>query len=147
MLGEIIRAMPETTFALVLKEHSSGRTPDNVQVFTRVPHSELPNIINGCSVGLCTSRQETQHLAGIEMAGCGVPMVTPNVGAYYDTHEAWNGWRINRVDVPAIKWVMRVACPPGGSNNRVREAVMADGFTRASCARAWKEAVAWTLSN
>jgi glycosyltransferase involved in cell wall biosynthesis len=146
-LGEIIRDMPTRTFALVLKEHSTRKVPDNVQVFTRVPHSDLPEIISGCQLGLCTSRQETQHLAGIEMAGCGLPIVAPNIGAYYDSrHAAWNGWRMNRSDVSSINWVMTTACPPHGTNNRVREEVMAAGFTREDCNEAWKEAVEWAVS-
>ena len=146
-LGDIIRAMPTVTFALILKEHSTGRTPDNVQVFTRVPHTELVNLINGCSVGLCTSREETQHLAGIEMAGCGLPIVAPNVGAYYNKRVSFNGWRLNEVDVSAINWMMETGCPPSGTNNIVRESVMAAGFTRQACEKAWKEAVEWAIAS
>lgn len=40
-------------------------------------------------MGLCTSRMETQHLAGIEMGACGLPVVAPNVGTYW-----------NRKDIP-----------------------------------------------
>jgi glycosyltransferase involved in cell wall biosynthesis len=147
VLGEIIRAMPTRTFALVLKDSSHGTVPDNVRVFNRISHTDLPLIILGCQVGLCTSREETQHLAGIEMAGCGLPVVAPNVGAYYSEKQGWNGWCMNRSDVSAIEWVMATACPPGGTNNRVREAVMAAGFTRDACKAAWKEAVAWTLNS
>ena len=38
--------------------------------------------VNRCRVGLCTSRVETQHLAGIEMGACGLPVVAPRIGCY-----------------------------------------------------------------
>lgn len=154
LLGEIIRSLPKRTFALILKEHSTGRVPENVQVFTRIPHSELPALYSGCQVGLCTSRQETQHLAGIEMAGCGLPVVAPNIGAYYQPglngQGCWNGWAytVGSLSASSIERLLERLCPPGEGNYlRVRQNVLAAGFTRQACEQAWKEAAAWSLSN
>lgn len=33
---------------------------------------------------VCTSRVETLHLAGVEAAACNLPLVTSNVGVYYN---------------------------------------------------------------
>jgi len=52
-------------------------------MFTRLTHDELVKVVGACRVGLCTSRMETQHLAGIEMGACGLFMVAPPVGVYW----------------------------------------------------------------
>jgi glycosyltransferase involved in cell wall biosynthesis len=98
------RVMMDTdlTYLLVMKDvpASSADVPlDRVKVVRRVPHSELPALNNSCRIGLCTSRQETQHLAGIEMGACGLPMVAPNVGAYFG-QDAAPPWGI-RVTAPS----------------------------------------------
>ena len=56
----------------------------NAHVYRSIFQSELASIASACSVAVCTSRVETQHLAGIEAGMCGLPLVTTNVGAYYN---------------------------------------------------------------
>lgn len=147
ILGEVIRKMPTVTFALVLKEHSTGRVPDNVQVFTRVPHSELPTIISGCQIGLCTSRQETQHLAGCEMGACGLTLVAPRVGIYAGSSPATvytHKFGTSPADyVRALEYALTMT--------RWTAKYTSDGWygivSPEACKGAWKEAVAWSLSN
>ena len=78
------RLISETgyNFCLVMKD---GHRVDNPRVvnFNRVSHEKLVKIMNACSVLICTSRQETLHLAGIEAAACNVPVIATNVGIYY----------------------------------------------------------------
>jgi glycosyltransferase involved in cell wall biosynthesis len=70
-------------WCLVMKDGFT--TPDpNVKVFNRVPHKDLVEIMNCCSALICTSAQETQHLAGIEAAACGLPLIVPPIGMYWD---------------------------------------------------------------
>jgi len=52
-------------------------------VLRRISQEQLARVASACSVGVCTSTRETQHLAGIEMGMCGLPLVTTEVGAYY----------------------------------------------------------------
>ena len=56
-------------------------------MFCKVNHEKLVNIIGACRVGLCTSRIESQHLAGIEMAACGLPIVASPVGVYWERED------------------------------------------------------------
>lgn len=75
---------PNLKFTVVMK--ASGAVwvnfPENVQVLRQVPHADLVPIMRRHRIGLCTSEEETQHLAGIEMALCGLQMVAPPVGIY-----------------------------------------------------------------
>lgn len=59
-------------------------------VLRRITQDQLARVSSASAVGICTSKTETQHLAGIEMGMCGVPLVTTEVGAYYRRpHGAW----------------------------------------------------------
>lgn len=57
---------------------------DGAAVYRSITQERLAAIASACAVGVCTSRQETQHLAGIEMGMCGLPLVTTNVGVYHN---------------------------------------------------------------
>jgi glycosyltransferase involved in cell wall biosynthesis len=96
---QIVRANPDIPFVGVFKDQAPAYGPPNLRAFTRLPHDELVKVIGACRVGLCTSRSETQHLAGIEMGACGLPMVAPPVGVYW-----------NRDDLPGV------VVQPGGES-------------------------------
>lgn len=80
---QVARLNPDLHFVAVLKDAMPDSFPPNVRCYVRVAHEDLVKIIGACRVGLCTSRMESQHLAGIEMGACGLPLVVPPVGAYY----------------------------------------------------------------
>jgi len=80
----IVRANPDIPFVAVLKDAAPQLMPPNLRCFERFPHERLIEVLQACAVGLCTSRSETQHLAGIEMGACGLPLVAPPVGCYYE---------------------------------------------------------------
>lgn len=80
---QIARMNPDMHFVAVLKDAMPESVPPNVRCYVRLPQDELARVIGACRVGLCTSRMESQHLAGIEMGACGLPMVAPPVGVYY----------------------------------------------------------------
>ncbi len=73
----------EFKFTLVMKDDFAINHP-RVKVYNRIGHDKLVKIVNSCSVLLCPSREETQHLAGIEAAACGLPLIVSNVGCYYN---------------------------------------------------------------
>lgn len=79
----------ETTdfnFVLVMKDNFK-HNHIRVKNFNYLPHETLMKVYNACSALICTSREETQHLAGIEAGLCGLPIIATNVGIYYDREE------------------------------------------------------------
>jgi len=83
----IVRQNPDIPFVGIFKDQQPEYGPTNLRMYTKVNHEELVKIIGACRVGLCTSRVESQHLAGIEMGACGLPMVAPPVGTYWKRDE------------------------------------------------------------
>lgn len=79
----IVRANPDLNFVAVFKDAAPEVMPPNVRCYVRLSQEDLAGVIGACRVGLCTSRTESQHLAGIEMGACGLPMVAPPVGCYW----------------------------------------------------------------
>lgn len=115
----IVRANPDIPFVGVFKDEPPDSFPPNLRVFSRVSHEELAQIIGACRIGLCTSRTETQHLAGIEMGACGLPVIAPPVGIYWN--RAHIGLTIvNELTVAAFSAAIRSA-DLGGSRTIVRE--------------------------
>ena len=103
----IVRANPDIPFVGVFKDALPAYGPPNLRMYSRLPHERLVEVIGACRVGLCTSRMESQHLAGIEMGGCGLPLVTTPVGTY---------WR--RTDMPG-----QVVAESGQLTSAVRAAL------------------------
>ncbi len=68
-------------FCLVMKDGYTLEHP-RVRVFNSVDQKKMRQIYSSCKALICTSRMETQHLAGIEAAACGLPIVATNVGIY-----------------------------------------------------------------
>lgn len=79
----IARTNPHISFVAVFKDRLPETVPPNMRTFLRLPQEELAMLMGACRVGLCTSKIETQHLAGIEMGACGLPVVAPPVGVYW----------------------------------------------------------------
>jgi hypothetical protein len=82
-----VRTNPDLYFVAVFKDAIPESVPPNLRCFLRLSHEELVKVIGACRVGLCTSRMESQHLAGIEMGACGLPMIAPPVGVYHGHHD------------------------------------------------------------
>ena len=82
ILLQIARLNPDINFVCVFKDAAPHYSPPNMRCYERLTHAELVKVIGACRVGLCTSRMESQHLAGIEMGACGLPIAAPPVGVY-----------------------------------------------------------------
>lgn len=108
LLLEVMAAVPDLNFAIVLKDEVAPPLPSNARCWLRQPQEKVAEIINRARVGLCTSRVETQHLAGIEMGACGLPLVVPLVGTYYDRTAGVWGIRYNPPDVRSIVGALRL---------------------------------------
>ena len=145
---DILKALVATsphTFCVMLKDESFDPTElsDNAQVFNRVSQAELVELINQCRVGLCTSRVETQHLAGIEMGACGLPMVAPPVGCYMGLD--YPGARHERTDVPVGVLAQVIRALMEATAGYAPDAVSAfwrARFSIESCRASWLAAVA-----
>jgi glycosyltransferase involved in cell wall biosynthesis len=123
-------------FCLVMKDEFQINHP-RVKVFNKVSHDKLLKIINSCALLICTSVVETQHLAGLEAAACNIPLVTTNVGVYYDKEDA--EWGLKVLDgnfKPKIDYVL---------NNRdkfsPREYFLNLGYDKKNCMKKWRELV------
>lgn len=123
-------------FCLVMKDDFQINHP-RVKVFNRVSHDLLLKIINSCALLICTSVVETQHLAGLEAAACNIPLVTTNVGVYYDKQDG--DWGLKVLDgnfKPKIEYVL---------NNRdkfsPRRFFLELGYDKKNCMKKWKDLV------
>jgi len=89
----IMHTMEHRNFCLIMKDsYSIHDLPESlrhrVRIFNRVNQEAVRLIINSCSIGVCTSREETQHLSGIECGACNIPMIGREVGFYYDCKDS-----------------------------------------------------------
>ena len=89
ILLDIIAKMTDTNFCLIMKDDFSIDKLDEsirqrVRIFNRVNQATVNLIINSCSLAICTSLEETQHLSGIECGACNLPIVARPVGVYFD---------------------------------------------------------------
>ena len=70
-----------TDYNFVIVRKDADRGPETgwhgrARYLYRLEQKELAEVMGACRVGLCTSLAETQHLAGLEMAACGLPVVS-----------------------------------------------------------------------
>lgn len=127
----------ELPFVLVMKDDTVIDIPGRVKTFTQIPHAQLVPVLNACSLGFCPSVRETQHLAGIEMGACGLPLVTSDVGAYYRRSAGPWGMRAEPDEYVETLTRLRTAV-----TQRTRESARSywecRGFTREACRQAWE---------
>lgn len=127
-------------YALVMKDGARYDHP-RVTNFGRVHQATLVQIMNACACLVCTSETETQHLSGIEAAACGLPLVVPNVGIYYESQyhpKHGFGYVVNERSVSeysnGIDWVLRRPFKP-------RQHFLDLGCDKASSLARWKELI------
>jgi glycosyltransferase involved in cell wall biosynthesis len=86
VLLDIIHKMENQNFCLIMKDDFTidPSLRNRVRVFNKINKEKVRLLINSCSLAVCTSYEETQHLSGIECAACNIPIVAREVGVYYD---------------------------------------------------------------
>jgi glycosyltransferase involved in cell wall biosynthesis len=97
----IVNELINTTnydFCLVMKDDYTTNHP-RVKVFNKISHELLLQIYQACDLLICTSYDETQHLAGIEAASTNMPIVTNNIGVYYNHHNSCFGEIVKKNEV------------------------------------------------
>jgi glycosyltransferase involved in cell wall biosynthesis len=115
----IVRLNPDIPFVAVVKDAFPDTVPPNLRVYCRLKHDELVKVIGACRVGLCTSRTESQHLAGIEMGACGLPLVVPNTGTYWN-RSVWPGMTV-MTDSPSAYTTALRSRPEFSSPDGIRD--------------------------
>lgn len=140
---KLVRMNPDLHFVGVFKDAIPDSFPPNLRCFQRLTHEELVKVIGACRVGLCTSRVESQHLAGIEMGACGLPLVVPNVGCYWNQGKDW----ASRIECPGIVLetqeyanAIRAALKEMWRSGFIRE-YWQERFDRAIIKKQWEELI------
>jgi len=124
-------------FCLVMKDDFSLNHP-RVRVFNKIPQEMLTEIANCCDVIICTSHMETLHLAGIEAAACGLPVVATNVGIYPSIAESGWGHLVTTVPefISAIESVLSHK-----ENYDSRGAFLEAGLDKDVCKKRWQDLI------
>lgn len=123
-------------FCLVMKDDFKMNHP-RVKVFNKINHDILIKIINSCSLLICTSIVETQHLSGIEAAACNIPLVVTNVGVYYGLQDGEWGIKVLDEDFKnKIEYVI---------NNKnkfsARKFFLDNGYDKKNCMKKWNNII------
>jgi hypothetical protein len=116
---KIVRMNPDLHFVGVFKDAIPDSFPPNLRCFLRLTHEELVKVIGACRVGLCTSRMESQHLAGIEMGACGLKLIVPDTGVYWK-REDLPIWRVTDPTPQNYAASIRGVLPESSFNEHVR---------------------------
>jgi len=123
-------------FCVVLKDDFKIKHP-RVTLFNKVNHAKLIKIINCCKMIICTSNIETQHLASLEAAACGLPILTTNVGTYFNLEDGEWGIKVKNDNFDdGIKFILN-----NFSLFKPREYFLRKGFDKKDCMKKWNEAI------
>lgn len=132
-LMEIVNSC-ESDFIFVMKNDFKINHP-RIKVYNKISDIEL--IHRNCSMLICTSVVETQHLGGVEAGFSGLPILAPNTGVYYNNPGEWglicdsvrdylNGMREIRTNFNKFN---------------PRDAFLKMGLDKKSCMDKWKKLV------
>jgi glycosyltransferase involved in cell wall biosynthesis len=136
----VARVNPDIHFVAVFKDAIPEYGPPNVRMYSRLTHADLVKVIGACRVGLCTSRMESQHLAGIEMGACGLPLVAPQVGTYWK-RDGMPGVLVNEPSVEAYSQAIRLALQSPNDAGGIRKYWEKD-FSKPVIRSAWERLIA-----
>ena len=86
---DIIHKMPDFNFCLIMKDTTTihaipAEDRRRVRIFNKVPAETVRLLINSCICGICTSGNEEEHISGIEIGACNLPMVSRPLSRYLD---------------------------------------------------------------
>lgn len=112
---DIIRKMPELNFCLVMKDDTTlDKIPPEhrhrVRIFNKVSALVVRALINSSICAICTSGNEEEHISGIEIGACNIPMVSRPLSRYLDDKDdiAWGVIAWNDNEFPEkIRYVLQ----------------------------------------
>ena len=119
-------------FCFVMKDDYYFPHP-RVKVFNKVCQDTMKQIYNSCKILVCSSVVETQHLAGLEAAACGLPLVTTNVGAYFGLNDG--PWGVKVMNGDFLEAVGRVMGNIDSFSSR--NFFLDAGYDKKSCRESW----------
>lgn len=119
-------------YCLVMKDDYTLRD-NRVKVFNQICHRDLVEIINCCEMLICTSTTESLHLAGVEAAACGLPVVTTDVGIYHGWESG--SWGLKVIDGNFAAGIAEVFSNPRGFSPR--KYFLEKGLDRETCKKKW----------
>ena len=120
-------------FCLIMKDEFSMSHP-RVQVLNKLDATAVRDKMQQCAFLICTSQIETQHLAGIEAAACGLPVLATNVGVYYALSNGLWGRRISKDIQQDIKYMI-------SHLNEFTPRSFFQKYNKNECAAKWKKLV------
>lgn len=111
-----------------------------ISVHVKIQQDDIVRLASKCHLGICTSRQETQHLGGIEMMACSLPMVAPPIGIYWDLDKAkCSTWgRLAYPPTPNIFVETLLGVYQERESFNPRQAVLEWGLDKESCFHSWR---------
>lgn len=123
-------------FCLVMKDNFK-MSHNRVRIFNMIDHESLTKVYNSCDMLLCTSVIETQHLATIEAGGCGLPILTTNVGALHNISSGeWGAKVIDKDYVGGIEYIKSNL-----STFSPRQYFLDNGFDKEICKSKWLDII------
>ena len=121
-------------FCLVMKDDFVINNK-RVKVFNKVNQISIREIINCCSMLICSSIVETFHLSGVEAAACNIPLLVTDVGVYYGMEDGEWGCKIKNDNyLNGIEYIFKNLesfCP--------REKFIFLGMDKKTCRYEWQK--------
>lgn len=121
-------------FCFVMKTNFHISHP-RIVVFNKIDHNKLLKVYNACDMLICPSKIETLHLAGVEAAACGLPIIASNVGIYYNRQNGLWGQKAQEgfTNIDSILKNLNAFKP--------REYFLNEGLDTKTCNNRWKTLV------
>ena len=126
-------------FCLVMKDDYTIDHP-RVKVFNKISHDLLLQIYQACDLLICTSYQESQHLSGIEAAATNMPIVTNNIGVFFNKFNSCFG-ELVRKNEPNYFIEMIEKVFSNVNEYSPRSFVFENQLTIDDCKRSWQNLV------
>jgi glycosyltransferase involved in cell wall biosynthesis len=131
---KIQEQMPNQNFCFIMKDNYTINHP-RIKVFNKISQNDVSDIINSCICTICTSREETQHLSGIQSGACNVPIVATAVGVYDDIKNS-REWGLIADESNFIEKINYVINNIGDFNPR--KFFLDNGYSIDACRESWK---------
>jgi len=136
LVRHLIHAHKHLKFCVVMKYKCTEKFPPNVTLFSQVDHTQLVKLYNQSRVLICTSRNETQHLAGIEAAACDVPIVTTSVGIYPHLKGSWGV-----ISLPSVTDFYKHIQEALNTSFTPRQTMIDNNLSKTSCKESWTQLI------
>ena len=128
-------------YILVLKDNVEVSFNNrNVSIHRNIDQQTLNELLNLSDIMLCTSRQETLHLSGVEAMLAGVPVVAPEIGVYAGLKEddRWGMMVDTREESEYIRCIHNLLA---NKKHDTRQCVFDNKLTKKDSKDAWKNLV------